>query len=249
MVTGFLVVHGGEAGSAEGAIGSRSAATLAANASHPAAPGPDATRGSAAATSAAAGPAAMGATTVSPTGASKSPKPSATPSRPAVSTPAPATTRTNSPATSTTTSSSDIDAAAVQQVLALINNARAAQGLAPYTITAGLTTSSSKHNQLMAAGCGLSHQCPGEPAIGDRVTAAGVAWSACGENIGDGGPVSRTSSGIASMAVGLTQSMLDEQPPDDGHRRNILSTSFTHIGITVGIDSNGTVWMTQDFSS
>ena len=51
------------------------------------------------------------------------------------------------------------------------------------------------------------------------------------------------------MAVGLTQSMLDEKPPDDGHRLNILSSAFTHAGISVYRDSSGTVWMTQDFSN
>jgi uncharacterized protein YkwD len=50
------------------------------------------------------------------------------------------------------------------------------------------------------------------------------------------------------MAVSLTQSMLNEKPPDDGHRQNILSTTFRHIGIAIRRDSSGTVWMTQDFS-
>jgi RNA polymerase sigma factor (sigma-70 family) len=134
------------------------------------------------------------------------------------------------------------------QVLAVINQARAGQGLPPLTFTAGLNKSSAAHTSVMASGCGLSHQCPGEAALGDRETAAGVSWSAAGENIGEGGPVSDTNDAIASMAVGLTNSMLAEQPPDDGHRRNILSSSFTHIGISVYRDSNGTVWMTQDFS-
>ena len=98
----------------------------------------------------------------------------------------------------------------------------------------------------MAAGCGLSHQCPGEPALGARETAAGVHWTAAGENIGEGGPVADTGAAIAQLAVGLTQSMLDEKPPDDGHRLNILSSAFTHIGIAVYRDSSGTVWLTQD---
>jgi uncharacterized protein YkwD len=101
----------------------------------------------------------------------------------------------------------------------------------------------------MAGGCGLSHQCPGEASLGDRETAAGVSWSAAGENIGEGGPVSDTNDAIAKMAVGLTNSMLAEQPPNDGHRRNILSSSFHHIGISIFRDSSGTVWMTQDFSN
>ncbi len=135
------------------------------------------------------------------------------------------------------------------QVLGLINQARAAAGLPALTVTSGLEASSAAHNLRMAGGCGLSHQCPGEAALGARETAAGVSWTAAGENIGEGGPVVGTTSAIAQMAVGLTQSMLNERPPDDGHRMNILSSTFTHIGIAVYRDGGGTVWLTQDFSN
>ena len=138
---------------------------------------------------------------------------------------------------------------AAGQVLALINQARAQAGLPAYTISSGLDISAGRHNAVMAGGCGLSHQCPGEPDLGARETAAGAAWTAAGENIGEGGPVADTGAAIAQMAAGLTQSMLDEKPPDDGHRVNILSSAFTHIGIAVYRDSSGTVWMTQDFSN
>src|SRR5216684_4807708 len=138
--------------------------------------------------------------------------------------------------------------AAVQQVLALINQARGQAGLPAYTISSGLGTSASRHTAVMSGGCGLSHQCPGEPDLGARETAAGVHWTAAGENIGEGGPVAGTPAAVAQMAVGLTQSMLNEKPPDDGHRRSILSAAFTHVGISVYRDSSGTVWMTQDFS-
>jgi uncharacterized protein YkwD len=143
----------------------------------------------------------------------------------------------------------DQGGAPAAQVLALINQARSAAGLPALTETAGLDASAAAHNTTMANGCGLSHQCPGEPALGDRETAAGVHWTAAGENIGEGGPVADSTTGIAQMAVGLTQSMLDEQPPDDGHRLNILSSTFTHIGIAVERDGAGTVWLTQDFSN
>jgi uncharacterized protein YkwD len=151
-------------------------------------------------------------------------------------------------ATQPAAQSASLDAAA-QQVLALINQARAQAGLPAYTVTAGLNTSAGRHNAVMAAGCGLSHQCPGEPALGARETAAGVHWTAAGENIGEGGPVAGTEAATAQLAVGLTQSMLDEKPPDDGHRLNILSSAFTHVGIAVFRDSSGTVWLTQDFSN
>jgi len=140
-------------------------------------------------------------------------------------------------------------AAAAGQVLALINQARAQAGLPPYSLSAGLDRSAAAHNARMAAGCGLSHQCPGEPSLGTRETDAGVIWTSAGENIGEGGPVPGTSSAIAQMAAGLTQDMLDEKPPDDGHRLNILSSAFRHVGIAVSVDSHGTVWMTQDFAN
>jgi uncharacterized protein YkwD len=138
---------------------------------------------------------------------------------------------------------------AIEQVLTLINKARAQAGLPAYTVTAGLRRSAERHNDLMAAGCGLSHQCPGEPPIGARETAAGVDWTAAGENIGEGGPVPDTLAAITQMAVVLTNDMLGEQPPDDGHRKNLLSSTFRHIGIAILRSRSGTVWMTQDFSN
>jgi uncharacterized protein YkwD len=137
---------------------------------------------------------------------------------------------------------------AAAQVLTLINQARAQAGLPAYTLSSGLASSSRAHSLVMADGCGLAHQCPGEASVGDRITAAGVQWTSFGENIGDGGPVANTAAAIAQMALGLTDSMINEQPPDDGHRLNILSSSFRFIGIFVFRDAGGTVWMTQDFS-
>jgi uncharacterized protein YkwD len=167
---------------------------------------------------------------------------------PASPSPGPANTAPANSAPASTAPAPGLSAAA-QQVLALINQARSQAGLAAYTVSPGLDTSAARHTSVMAAGCGLSHQCPGEPGLGDRETAAGVHWTAAGENIGEGGPVAGSTAAIAQMAVGLTQSMLDEKPPDDGHRLNILSSAFRHVGISVFRDSSGTVWMTQDFSN
>ena len=54
---------------------------------------------------------------------------------------------------------------------------------------------------------------------------------------------------ITAMATALTRDMLAEKPPDDGHRLNLLSPDFTHIGIAVYRGSDGTVWLTQDFAN
>jgi uncharacterized protein YkwD len=138
--------------------------------------------------------------------------------------------------------------AAVQQVLSLINQARRRAQLPPYTISRALARSALAHDDRMAAGCGLSHQCPGEPPLGARESAAGEHWRTAGENIGEGGPEPATASAITRLALTLTRDMLNERPPGDGHRRNLLSPSFRHIGIAIVRDRAGTVWLTQDFS-
>lgn len=179
------------------------------------------------------------------------PKPSATSASASASPSSPGSTAPSSsaPATAPGGASPSQQGTPADQVLALINQARSQNGLPALTFSSGLNTSASQHNLLMAQGCGLSHQCAGEPAIGDRETAAGVHWTSAGENIGEEGPISDDTSDIAQAAVALTQDMLNEQPPDDGHRKNILSSSFAHIGIAVYRASSGTVWLTQDFSN
>jgi uncharacterized protein YkwD len=198
-------------------------------------------------------PAVSASPTVSPSGAASShPAP---PTSMAASVPppthsaAPPPTPTPTPAASTSAPAGGASSAAAGAVLSLINQARAQHGRGALTISSGLNTSSSAHTSVMAGDCGLSHQCPGEPPLGTRLTNAGVHWTSAGENIGEGGPVANTTAAITQMAVSLTQSMLDEKPPDDGHRMNILSWSFRFVGITVFLDAKGTVWMTQDFSN
>ena len=137
---------------------------------------------------------------------------------------------------------------AAAQVLGLINQARAEQGLPPYQVDLDLMASALRHDLRMEDGCGLSHQCPHEPDLGARETAAGVHWTSAGENIAYG-RFATSSSEITAIALSLTHRMLNESPPSDGHRRNLLSHSFTSIGIAVVVDDAGTVWMTQDFSN
>ena len=133
-------------------------------------------------------------------------------------------------------------------MLALINRTRAAAGLTALTMTPGLVACAAAHNLRMADDGEVSHQAKGEPPLGARETAAGIAWTACGENVGMGGPVAATDAAIAEMAITLTQGMINERPPKDGHRLTILSSKYTHVGIAVYRDSSDTVWLTQDFS-
>jgi uncharacterized protein YkwD len=170
------------------------------------------------------------------------------PTTPAPTTPAPTTPAPTTPAPTTPAPTTPPPAAGtvIDQALAHINAARAANGLAPYTLSANLSKASLAHSQLMASGCGLSHQCPGEAGLGERFTAAGVPWTSAGENIGQGNAADNDAS-ILAAANGLTDLMLAEVPPNDGHRRNLLNPGFKYIGLAVVRDSGGRVWLTQDF--
>ncbi|WP_232234739.1 CAP domain-containing protein [Actinoplanes sp. N902-109] len=167
--------------------------------------------------------------------ASPKPKPKPTPTKRRTSKPAAGT------AGAPTTSGSILD-----QVLAHINTARADEGLPAYTLSNDLSKASALHNDLMIDGCGLSHQCSGEGGIGDRFSAQDVRWSSAGENIGYGSAGS-SDAAVIKAANGLTDSMLAEKAPNDGHRKNLLSDGFEKIGLSVVRDSQGVVWMTQDF--
>jgi uncharacterized protein YkwD len=175
-------------------------------------------------------------TTVPPTSAPVTTPPTVPP------TTAPTTTVPTTTAPTTTPPASSV----IDQVLAHINAARTANGLQALTLSADLSKASEAHNALMINGCGLSHQCPGEAGLGDRFTAAGVSWTSAGENIGYGSAGS-SEAAIVGAANGLTDSMLAEVAPNDGHRRNLLNPGFKRIGLAVDRDSKGLVWLTQDF--
>ncbi|EFH88371.1 CAP domain-containing protein [Ktedonobacter racemifer] len=143
---------------------------------------------------------------------------------------------------------SSTDQQLAQQLFALVNQDRASNSLPALVWTPALVVSASRHTQVMAGGCGLSHQCPGESSLGTRETNAGVNWNACGENIGTGGPTPSYNAQW-SMASGLHRSMMNETPPNDGHRRNLLSSTFHRIGISIFVDAHNTLWLTEDFAN
>ena len=130
-----------------------------------------------------------------------------------------------------------------QAVFQAINQSRAQSGLAPLTWSIALANSARQHDLVMQAANTLSHQLPGEAALGDRERQQGVNWSWAAENIG------ATSDQTVNGALGLHQAMMAEQPPDDGHRQNILTTSGTVVGVAILIDQqHGQLWLTEDFA-
>ncbi|GLW34440.1 CAP domain-containing protein [Actinoplanes regularis] len=178
---------------------------------------------------------------------SPSPSHTATPSRKPSS--SPAVRKTPKPASTTKKAASVSGTGSpvtgvVDALLKHINAARADEGLPALKLDTELSRASTLHNQRMIDGCGLSHQCDGEAGIGDRFI--GVEFRTAGENIGFGS----SKAGAAAMieaANGLTDSMLAEVAPNDGHRKNLLNEDFTRIGLSVIRDSQGRTWMTQDF--
>jgi uncharacterized protein YkwD len=131
-------------------------------------------------------------------------------------------------------------------VVAHINEARVDEGLSALTVDTKLSKAAALHTQLMIDGCGLEHQCSGESGLGTRFTAQGVSWRTAGENIGFGSSAA-SDAAVIKAANGLTDSMLAETPPNDGHRKNLLNSAFKRIGLSVVRDGNGRTWMTQDF--
>jgi uncharacterized protein YkwD len=130
-----------------------------------------------------------------------------------------------------------------QQLFALINHNRAANHLNAYTWNNVLAKGARVHSQKMVK-CGLSHACAGEPQPCDRVLREGIQYMACGENVGTA-TYPTTWSGVQA----IDQGMMSEVPPEDGHRKNLLSTDFHQMGIGISVAENNTVWVTEDFAN
>ena len=135
-----------------------------------------------------------------------------------------------------------------QRLFKQINQDRAANGLPALAWEPKLVNSAHQHDLVMAGGCGLMHQCSHEPDLGTRISNQGLQWQSVGENIGEGGPVS-TDDAAWNMVLMIHHGMMGEKPPEDGHRRNLLSRDFHRIGISVYIDANNTLWLTEDFAN
>ncbi len=133
-------------------------------------------------------------------------------------------------------------------VLDQTNAWRAAAGLRPYTMASGLVESARKHNTLMVQGCGVSHQCPGERGVGDRISAAGIRWDSFGENCGLRGWFSNSPGAISNAGKQVNQDFFNEGP-GGGHHDALVSRTYTRIGIDVQRDKDGLVFVTEDFAN
>ncbi|MFE1585145.1 CAP domain-containing protein [Streptomyces sp. NPDC058737] len=120
------------------------------------------------------------------------------------------------------------------QVLALVNEERAAAGCSPVTANDKLTRAADDYSDVMASSGVMSHTGPDGSTMASRVEAAGYRWSTLGENI---------ARGQADAA-----SVMDSWMNSPGHRANILNCSFKELGVGVHFGDGGP-WWTQDFGT
>ena len=119
-----------------------------------------------------------------------------------------------------------------QEVVALVNAERAKSGLAALTLSTELSDGARLKSQDMAEQNYFSHTSPTYGSPFEMMKTLGISYRSAGENIAKG------YSTAASVMEGWMNS--------EGHRANILNSSYTEIG--VGYVADGNYW-TQWFRS
>lgn len=165
-------------------------------------------------------------------------------------TPVPTRTPTSVPATSTPVATAtatpvptNADMAAEDAALGMINQSRQQYGLPPLTMYEPLRQVARNHAKDMATRNYFSHTTPEGLKPWDRITAAGITWRYVAENIGWGQGYRTPTDSVRANHT----SMMAETPPNDGHRKNILSSQARRVGIGVFTTSSGKTYYVTDF--
>ena len=109
-------------------------------------------------------------------------------------------------------------------LVGLTNQARAAAGLPGLATSGDLAAVASRQAAAMARSNVLSHT-PG-------LASAVCCWANVGENVGYGASASSIQAAFMASAA---------------HRANILSRSYTQIGVGYATDARGTLWVSEIF--
>jgi uncharacterized YkwD family protein len=113
-----------------------------------------------------------------------------------------------------------------QQVIDLTNNERKKNGLPPLQSDPSLSKVAQTKSNDMEAKHYFSHTSPTYGSPFDMMRDFGVTYKAAGENI--------------AMGQTTAQQVVNAWMNSEGHRKNILSASYTNIG--VGFTSKGNYW-------
>ncbi|MEV3973134.1 CAP domain-containing protein [Streptomyces sp. NPDC050698] len=116
-------------------------------------------------------------------------------------------------------------------VIDLTNRERARAGLPPLAADPSLTTAAQAHSADMVARAFYAHTAPDGSRPWDRAAAAGSTRRAVGENIACG------QRSPAAVVEGWMHS--------PGHRANILTPGFTHIGVGLACGGRAGMYWTQ----
>jgi uncharacterized protein YkwD len=129
------------------------------------------------------------------------------------------------------------DHEAAAAMVTLVNDARAAEGLAPLEHALDVADVAAAWSATMAATGEMEHN----PDFPDQI----CCWAQVTENVAWSEPPRTRFSGdpVATTVGELHEALLDSP----GHRVNILDALATEIGIGVHVDANGSVWITQNF--
>jgi uncharacterized protein YkwD len=123
-----------------------------------------------------------------------------------------------------------------QRVFQAINFQRISVNAEPLVWSDPLGQTARVHSARMLEGRFFGHDDPKYGDLSARLTAAGVGYWRCGEN------VFREKNYDDPVAIAIVQWMYS-----DGHRRNLLLPEYTHTGVGVAVDVDGTVAVTQQF--
>jgi len=135
------------------------------------------------------------------------------PSQPAPAQPAPAQPSPSQPVTQPAGLTAE-----EQEMLNLVNQERTKAGLKPLTVDMRLVKLARMKSQDMIAKKYFGHQSPTYGSPFDMMKREGITYKTAGENL------------AGASAVKRAHDLLMQS---EGHRRNILNPSFTHIGIGI----------------
>lgn len=124
-----------------------------------------------------------------------------------------------------------VTATAGTNVINIVNQERTARGLRPLAWNGHLTTAAQNHSNDMAARRTMTHTGANGSNAGQRIAATGYRARAWGENVAAG----------YNTAPSVMQGWMNSA----GHRTNILSTSFTEIGVAASVGPNGVKYWTM----
>ncbi|MDB8805682.1 CAP domain-containing protein [Romboutsia sp. 1001216sp1] len=120
-----------------------------------------------------------------------------------------------------------------REIVNIVNAERSKRGLAPLTLDSSLSNVATKKSQDMINRGYFDHNSPTYGSPFDMMKQFGISYKAAGENI--------------AMGQKDPQDVMNSWMNSDGHRKNILSPNFTHIGVGIAKASNGQLYWTQMF--